>query len=99
MPDQVDESVKTDRLHRLEAMADAMKAARLREMIAADESLTVLPETVSGGYLMGHTESFVECGIELVDGVCGERLKGCFLTVTPVREEQGILICQMRKNT
>jgi len=99
MPNQVEESVKTDRLHCLEAIADEMKAARLHELIAAGESLTVLAETVSGGYLMGHTESFVECGIELPHGVCGEGLKGSFLTVTPVREEQGILICQMRKNT
>ena len=98
MPDQVEESVKTDRLHRLEAIADEMKAARLREMIAAGDPLTVLGEAISGGYLVGHTESFVECGIELSRDVCGEGLKGCFLTVTPVRVEQGILICQRRKD-
>jgi threonylcarbamoyladenosine tRNA methylthiotransferase MtaB len=98
MPDQVEESVKIDRLHRLEAIADEMKEARLREMIAAGEPLTVLAETVSGGYLVGHTESFVECGIELPHDVCSEGLKGCFLTVIPVRAEQGILIGQMQKD-
>ena len=97
MPDQVDESVKTDRLHRLEAMADAMKAARLHELIAADESLTVLAETVSGGYLMGHTASFAECGIELSTDACADGLKGTFLTVIPVRVEKGLLICQVNE--
>jgi threonylcarbamoyladenosine tRNA methylthiotransferase MtaB len=98
MPDQVEESVKTDRLHRLETMADAMKAARLHELIAAGEPLTVLAETVSGGYLMGHTESFVECGIELAGDVCAEGLKGAFLNVMPVRVENGILICRIMES-
>ncbi len=98
MPEQVDENIKTDRLHRLEAIAAEMKAERLQEIIATDEPLTVLAETVSGGHLMGHTESFVECGIELPHGICGEGLKGTFLTVIPVRVEQGILICQRLKD-
>ena len=97
MPDQVEESVKTDRLHRLEALADEMKEAYLSETLRQGKPLTVLAETVSGGYLTGHTESFVECGIELPADTCADGLKGTFLTVTPVRVEKGLLICHIAK--
>ncbi len=95
MPDQVDETVKTDRLHRLEAIADKMKAERLNAILREGKPLTVLAETVSGGFLTGHTESFVECGIVLPNHTCADGLKGTFLTVMPERIEKGLLICRM----
>jgi threonylcarbamoyladenosine tRNA methylthiotransferase MtaB len=97
MADQVDESVKTDRLHRLEAIAEEMKAEQLNAILREGKPLTVLAETVSDGYLTGHTESFVECGIELPADTCADGLKGTFLTVTPVRVEKGLLICQINE--
>ncbi len=97
MPDQVDEAVKTDRLHRLEALAEEMKGEYLGAILREGKSLTVLAETVSDGYLTGHTESFVECGIELPADICADGLKGTFLTVTPKRVERGLLICRIAK--
>ena len=99
MPDQVEESVKTDRLHRLEALAAEMKEEHLRSLIRAGRPLTVLAETVNDGYLVGHTESFVECGIELDGALCPERWKGAFLTVEPMRVEKGILIGRAAGNS
>ncbi|MBQ4064991.1 MAG: tRNA (N(6)-L-threonylcarbamoyladenosine(37)-C(2))-methylthiotransferase MtaB [Clostridia bacterium] len=97
LPNQVPETVKTDRLHRLESLAEEMKREYLDAILREGKPLTVLAETVSDGYLTGHTESFVECGVELPTDTCADGLKGTFLTVTPVRVEKGLLICRIAK--
>ncbi len=94
MPDQMEERVKADRLHRLEALAAEMKATRLSQLVTAGEPLTVLAEMVSNGLLTGHTDTFVECAILLPKEVDAETLKGTFLTVMPVRVENGMLIAE-----
>jgi len=97
LPNQVPETVKTDRLHRLEALAEEMKREYLDAILREGKPLTVLAETVSDGYLTGHTESFVECGIELPADTCADGLKGTFLNVIPERVEKGLLICQIKE--
>ena len=91
MPEQIEESIKAERLHRLEALAADMKEKRLCELITQGEPLTILAETFSDGCLIGHTDSFVECAVALPFGIRGESLRGQFVRFLPKTINKGYL--------
>ena len=90
MANQLPESVKTDRLHRLSAIADEEKRKILTSMIESGKEIKVLCETYHNGYISGHTDGFVEC---LVKSDTAPE-KGSIISVIPDYIEDGTLICK-----
>lgn len=92
MPNQLSESVKSDRLHRLSTIAAEEKAKILHALLQADSPLTILAETVEHGLLVGHTDTFVECGVELPSDTDPASLRGQLVTLLPSHSCHELLI-------
>ena len=90
MGNQLPESVKTERLHRLSAIADEEKRKILTAMIESGTQISVLCETYSKGYISGHTDGFVECLIESDTAL----EKGSIVSALPAYIKDGKLICK-----
>ncbi|MBE6581910.1 MAG: tRNA (N(6)-L-threonylcarbamoyladenosine(37)-C(2))-methylthiotransferase MtaB [Ruminococcaceae bacterium] len=90
MDNQLPEAVKTERLHRLSAIADEEKRKILTAMIESGKEIKVLCETYHNGYISGHTDGFVEC---LVKSDTAPE-KGAIISVIPDHIEDGKLICK-----
>lgn len=90
MDNQLPEAVKTDRLHRLSAIADEEKTKILTAMIESSKEIKVLCETYGNGYISGHTDGFVECLIQ--SDTAPE--KGSIISVIPDHIGDGKLICK-----
>ena len=89
MPNQLPEAVKHERVATLSRISEESCAAILdRVLNTPDVSLTILPETVGDGFIMGHTPDFLEVKV-LTD--CPVR--GGEMTVLPLRREGEILVC------
>lgn len=82
---QIPEQIKSERLHRLKAIADEEKKRILTETIEAGKPVTVLAETFSDGYTTGHTDNFIECRI------LGKYPAGTMVTGIPVGISDGML--------
>lgn len=76
MPNQVDESVKKDRLKRLSNTEKEIRKALLCEYVKENGVVDVLFETFDGEFAIGHTPSFVEIKVK-----CGENLSGKIVKV------------------
>lgn len=90
MDNQLPEAVKTERLHRLSAIADEEKRKILTAMIESGKEIKVLCETYSKGHISGHTDGFVEC---LVRSDTAPE-KGAIISVIPDHIDDGKLICK-----
>lgn len=90
MDNQLPETVKTERLHRLSAIADEEKRKILTALIESATPISVLCETYSKGYISGHTDGFVECLIE--SDTAHE--KGSIISTLPAYIKDGKLICK-----
>ncbi len=90
MDNQLPEAVKTERLHRLSAIADEEKRKILTAMIESGKEIKVLCETYVSGQISGHTDGFVECLIQ--SNTAPE--KGSIISVIPNHIEDGKLICK-----
>lgn len=94
MPDQIPEKLKTERLHKLEAIASCRKHEIFDALIESGEPLYVLAENTVNGYIAGHTGNFVECGI-ITDTPDCTRYRGKILKVRPVSTDGDLLVCEM----
>ncbi|MBQ8253888.1 MAG: tRNA (N(6)-L-threonylcarbamoyladenosine(37)-C(2))-methylthiotransferase MtaB [Clostridia bacterium] len=90
MKNQLPEAVKTERLHRLSAIADEEKRKILTAMIESGKEIKVLCETYHNGYISGHTDGFVEC---LVKSDTAPE-KGAIISLIPDHIDDGKLICK-----
>ncbi len=90
MENQIPEAVKTDRLHRLSAIANSEKEKILRSMIECGKEIKILCETYQNGSISGHTDTFVEC---LVSSEIEEE-KGSIISAMPIDIKDGKLICK-----
>ncbi len=89
MPNQLSEAVKHERVAALSRISEESCAAILERVLQAPaKPLTILPETVGDGFVMGHTPDFLEVKV-LTD--CP--LRGTEMTVLPLRREGEILVC------
>ncbi len=83
-PDQVPEAVKHARSAALIAAGQKIEEEILDACVTAQEDLPVLFETQQGGYVTGHTDTFME--VRVPAPVCRE-LRGSVAKVRPVRRE------------
>ncbi len=90
MENQIPETVKTERLHRLSAIADEEKRKILTALIECGTPIKILCETYNKGYISGHTDGFVECLIQ--SDTAPE--KGSIISVIPDHISDGKLICK-----
>lgn len=79
MKDQIPESVKKERVHKLTEISREIRAEILDQKIAENKNVTVLFETCAGGYAHGHTEDFIEIRVRT-----DKMLHGLFREVTLV---------------
>lgn len=93
MENQLPESIKAERLHRLSAIADEEKRKILTSMIESGKEIKVLCETYSKGHISGHTDGFVECLI--ISDTAPE--KGEIISVIPDHIDDGKLYCKIAK--
>ncbi len=90
MANQLPEATKTERLHRLSAIADEEKRKILTAMIESETPIKVLCETYNNGCISGHTDGFVECLIQSDNAP----EKGSIISALPSHIEDGKLICK-----
>ncbi len=64
MKDQVEESVKHERVHILSEISREIRSEILSEQVAAGKTHEVLFETYKDGYAYGHTASFLEVKVK-----------------------------------
>ena len=95
MDGQIPESIKTDRLHRMTEVAQSNKSAILRGLISKGETVSILVETADKGFLTGHTNNFIECKIQIKDGLSPSLLKGKTIDALPTDIVDGFLICSI----
>ncbi len=95
MPDQIPDSVKSERLHRLETIAAEEKHRILTRMLEEGESVEVLIESCERGEMTGHTGNFAECRIPVSDSDKGAACRGTLLRVKPERIDGGLMICRI----
>ncbi len=86
LPQRVPESEKAERSAALTALAAEMTAAHLSEAVERGLPLSVLLETVEGGYATGHTPSFLPVRVPTEEAVSGE-----ILAVQPLRVSGGFI--------
>ena len=72
MPNQVEESVKKDRLKKLSLLAKDIRYELLSEYIKANENVDVLFETFDGEYVTGHSPSFIEIKAKYSENLSGK---------------------------
>ena len=64
MANQVPDSVKKERLHKLEEQQRKTKHKLLSDFVARTSSVKVLFETFDGEYILGHTPNFIEVKVK-----------------------------------
>ena len=64
MTDQIDDTVKKDRVHRLSQISCQIRDRILNEKIKNDGTVTVLFESFKDGYAYGHTAEFIEVKVK-----------------------------------
>ena len=89
MGDQIPEAIKRERVGLLSRVSEESCAAILERVLSAGKPLTVLPETVGRGFVMGHTTDFLEVKV-LTD--CP--LRGREVTVRPLRREGEVIVAE-----
>lgn len=94
MKDQIPEHIKTERLHRLSAIADEEKERILNSVIEEGKSINVLVETFENGYHTGHTDNFIECMIKNESDKEAIN-KGDIVSVIPCGILDGKLLCKI----
>lgn len=72
MPNQVEESVKKDRLKKLSLLAKDIRYELLSEYIKANENVDVLFEAFDGEYVTGHSPSFIEIKAKYRENLSGK---------------------------
>ena len=72
MPNQVEESVKKDRLKKLSLLAKDIRYELLSEYIKANENVDVLFEAFDGEYVTGHSPSFIEIKAKYSENLSGK---------------------------
>ncbi|WP_017548802.1 tRNA (N(6)-L-threonylcarbamoyladenosine(37)-C(2))-methylthiotransferase MtaB [Salinicoccus carnicancri] len=73
MTDQVDESVKSERVHRLIELSDSL-AQKYAEMFK-DDVLEIIPEEEKDGRLVGHSDNYLKVEVEGDASLTGELVK------------------------
>lgn len=79
MDNQVDESVKRVRLHKLEALEKEVRTSLLKDFVSSHKEAEVLFESYDGEFALGHTPNFIE-----VKAKSNKPLDGEFITVKPI---------------
>ena len=92
MAGQVPESEKAARSAALTALAERMGSEILKGTVADGRALSVLFETVAGGYATGHTPSF----LPVRAAACG-RVAGRVLSALPIGVEDGCILAEIVK--
>ena len=89
-PDQVPEEVKHERSNRLVAIGQKTRAEVLQEMVTAARPVSVILETKRGSVWHGHSAAYamVETPAQTGDS------QGDMLSVVPVGQRDGILLCR-----
>lgn len=72
MPNQVDEHIKKERLHRLEALEAEIKHGIFKSLISKKQILSVLLESYEDGFACGHSEEFIEVKVKCDKSLCGK---------------------------
>ena len=77
MKDQLPQSVKSERLHKLSAIQAEIKKELLTEYVSAhvSEPVTVLVEEMKSGKLFGHSEHFAEVSFGGDECLIGKAVK------------------------
>lgn len=86
LPDKIPEAEKAARSAALSSLAAEMTDKRLRAAVERSSPLSVLIETVEGGYATGHTPAFLPVRIPAGDAASGE-----ILSVHPLRVTHGVI--------
>lgn len=73
MTDQVDENVKSERVHRLIELSDSL-AEKYAEMFK-DDVLEIIPEEEKDGKLIGHSDNYLKVEVEGDASLTGELVK------------------------
>ena len=89
MKEQIPEAVKHERVAILSRISEVSCGAILDGLLEDPHPLTVLPETVGQGFVMGHTPDFLEVKI-LTDSP----LSSAECTVLPCHREGEVLVCR-----
>lgn len=72
MPGQIDENVKKERLHQLEALQADIRREILNKIVDSNNELEVLCEAFDGEFVSGHTDNFLEVRIPHNKKISGE---------------------------
>ena len=75
MPNQVDEHIKKERLHKLESLEKEIKLSLLKDYISKNSRGTVLFESTQNGYACGHLPNFMEVKMESQDNLSGQLIE------------------------
>ncbi len=94
LPHQLPSSVKTERLHRLSSIGEASHRKILSSALRSGEPLSVLPEAIRDGLLIGHTSNFLECGVPLSSSSKIGGKRGEPLLLLPVGISGDLLLCE-----
>ena len=89
MKDQVPEALKRERVAALSAISEETCTAILEDALAHPRPLSVLPETRGEGFVMAHTPEFLE--VKVLTSCPLSRRE---ITVTPLRREGEVLVCE-----
>ena len=85
--EQIPESVKKERSHRLIAEKNKIRDSVLEELVMSKAPLSVVLETYDGERYSAHSDSFVEVAVIAPDGLQGE-----IIEVIPLSHKDGIII-------
>lgn len=97
MPDQVPESVKIQRSHRLAEVDRKSRASILGAAVDCGMPLSVLVETEEDGYLRGHTPNFMEVRFRAEAGAYAA-LHGRIVSVLPLCAEENCITGVLQSN-
>lgn len=75
MENQVEESVKKQRLHRLEELEREIKASLLTDYVTKNDTGVVLFESTQDGYAVGHLPNFMEVKMKSCENLSGQLIR------------------------
>lgn len=90
MDSQVPENVKSERLHKLDALEKEIRTSLLDEFVKSHPTTEVLFESFDGEYILGHTPNFIE-----VKAKSDKALDGVFATVKPVFSDSDYVYAEL----
>jgi len=97
MPDQVPSDIKARRLHILTDAVREIRLEILEDAVANSPPVTVLLESMEGGYAFGHTANFIEVAIPSDRPLHGELCEVRLLRADDVRCYGERLECEAKK--